>query len=77
MAPGDHSYTGTYDICIELLSTTKKKYITKDTVTRKREYSTANVSEYYIIDIDKQKHTVFYRLKQLLTNKSIEECEEQ
>jgi len=64
MEPDDHSYAGTYDICIELLSGTKKDYITKDTVTRKKEYARAGVSEYYIIDIDKKKHTTFYRLDQ-------------
>ena len=62
IALNDCSYAGTYDICIQLLSDTKKEYITKDTVTRKTEYANANVSEYYIIDINKQKHTAFYRL---------------
>ena len=64
MLPGDYSYSGTYDICVELLSDTKKQYITKDTVTRKKEYANANVSEYFIVDINKQKHTAFYRLNQ-------------
>ena len=64
MAPDDYSYKGTYDMCIELLSDTKKEYITKDTVFRKNEYANANVSEYFILDINNRKHTAFYRLDQ-------------
>jgi len=71
MAPDDYSYSGTYDICIELLSDTKKQYITKDTVTRKKEYAYANVPEYYIIDINQKKHTAFYRLNQYGTYEKI------
>ena len=62
MQPDDYSYAGTYDICIELLSDTKREYVTKNTVLRKIEYANAKVSEYYIIDISNQTHTVFYRL---------------
>ncbi|KPA15826.1 protein containing DUF820 [Candidatus Magnetomorum sp. HK-1] len=57
------SYKGIFDVCIEFLSDTQKKYITRDTVDKKREYRGAKVKEYYIIDSNK-KHTVFYRLNQ-------------
>ena len=57
----DCSYKGIYDICIEFLSETKKKYVIRDTVEKKKEYSKAKVKEYYIIDANK-KHTAFYRL---------------
>ncbi|MBF0452456.1 MAG: Uma2 family endonuclease [Candidatus Magnetomorum sp.] len=59
----DCSYKGIYDVCIEFLSETQKKYVLRDTVDKKREYRGAKVKEYYIIDANK-KHTVFYRLNQ-------------
>ncbi|KPA10297.1 protein containing DUF820 [Candidatus Magnetomorum sp. HK-1] len=59
----DRSYKGTYDLCIEFLSDSQKKYVQRDTVEKKREYKGAKVKEYYIIDADK-KHTAFYRLNQ-------------
>jgi Uma2 family endonuclease len=62
IANADCTYSGTYDICIELLSDSKKKYISKDTVARKKEYAKAGVFEYYIIDINKRTHTAFYHL---------------
>ena len=57
----DRSYKGTYDICIEFLSDSKKDYVLKDTIYRKQEYCAASVKEYYIID-DKNINTAFYRL---------------
>ena len=61
-ALSDRSYKGIYDICIEFLSDSKKKYVTKDTVNKKQEYSDASVKEYYIIDANKT-YTAFYRLQ--------------
>ena len=57
----DCSYKGTYDLCIEYLSDTKEKYVERDTKDKKKEYRSARVKEYFIIDSKKQ-HTTFYRL---------------
>jgi len=57
----DCSYKGTYDLCIEYLSDTKKKYVKRDTEDKKKEYRSAQVKEYFIID-SKKKYTAFYRL---------------
>jgi hypothetical protein len=59
--PEDKSYAGIYDMCIEFLSDSKKKYIINDTVKKKGEYSQSSVKEYYIIDT-MQQHTAFYKL---------------
>jgi Uma2 family endonuclease len=57
----DRSYQGIYDMCIEFISDSRKKYVTHDTVTKKKEYGEAKVKEYYIIDTNKT-HTSFFRL---------------
>jgi len=57
----DRSYKGIYDMCLEYLSETKNKYIKRDTVDKKKEYSAGKVKEYYIIAKNKQ-NSVFYRL---------------
>ena len=57
----DKSYIGIYDLCIEYLSDSKKRYVDNDTKKKKQEYSKAGVKEYYIID-NKKKHTAFYTL---------------
>jgi len=57
----EKSYKGIFDICIEFVSHSKLQYILNDIVKKKREYSQANVKEYYVIDSEK-KHTAFYRL---------------
>ena len=57
----DRRYSGIYDLCVEYLSDSSKKYVENDTVHKKQEYEEAGVKEYYIIDINK-KHTVFYAL---------------
>ena len=57
----DCSYQGVYDMCIEFLSDSKKKYVDHDTITKKKEYCQARVKEYYIIDA-KKTHTSFFRL---------------
>ena len=63
----DHSYTGTYDLCVEILSDSQKKYVEKDTIIKKDEYAKVGVKEYYIID-NKQKHTAFYTLSDARKN---------
>ncbi|ETR66179.1 MAG: hypothetical protein OMM_05769 [Candidatus Magnetoglobus multicellularis str. Araruama] len=55
------TYQGVYDICIETLSHSKQKYIDRDTIDKKREYSQGKVKEYYIIDYKKDQ-TLFYSL---------------
>jgi len=61
MDNNDRSYKGTYDMCIEILSDSKKKYVKRDTKDKKNEYSNGKVKEYFIID-SKKKHTAFYKL---------------
>ena len=45
----DRSYKGTFDLCIEALSDSSPKEITRDTVNKKAEYAAAGVKEYYIL----------------------------
>jgi len=59
--PDDQSYGGTFDMCIEALSYSKKKDILRDTVEKKKEYGSVRVREYFILDARKKK-TAFYRL---------------
>jgi len=61
MEDQDCSYKGIYDLCIEYLSETKKEYVLRDTVIKKEEYCSGQVTEYFILDAN-QKHTAFYRL---------------
>ncbi|MBF0103070.1 MAG: Uma2 family endonuclease [Desulfobacterales bacterium] len=58
----DKSYKGIFDICIEVLSDSKKSYSDHDTIEKKNEYSLIKVKEYYILD-SKVKKTAFYQLK--------------
>ena len=55
----DHSYAGICDLCIEVLSDSKKSEIERDTKTKKAEYALAGVQEYYILDPN-DKHMHFY-----------------
>jgi hypothetical protein len=57
----DFSYKGTFDLCIESLSYSKKTDILRDTVEKKKEYEGIGVKEYYILDA-RGKETAFYRL---------------
>ncbi|MCP4701173.1 MAG: Uma2 family endonuclease [Gammaproteobacteria bacterium] len=59
--PGDKSYKGTYDACIEAVSNSSKEDTERDTVSKKREYAKGGVREYYILD-GYGEHTQFYRL---------------
>lgn len=56
----DRSYSGIFDLCIELISDATEKDIRRDTVEKKREYAIAGVKEYYILDA-RGKETAFYR----------------
>jgi len=57
----DCRYSGTFDLCVESLSHSSQKEIRRDTVHKKREYESAGVGEYYILDARKLE-TAFYRL---------------
>ena len=56
---GDHAYAGICDLCIEVLSDSKKSEIERDTKTKKAEYAFAGVQEYYILDANEE-HMHFY-----------------
>ena len=59
----DNRYSGTVDLCIEILSDSNRKNIERDTKVKKEEYCLGGVQEYFILD-GKMKQTVFYhRLK--------------
>ena len=53
--PDDQSYKGTFDMCIESLSYSKKKDILRDTVEKKKEYESVRVREYCILDTRKKR----------------------
>ncbi|MDM8561435.1 Uma2 family endonuclease [Candidatus Parabeggiatoa sp. HSG14] len=57
----DRSYQGIYDICIEAISDSTQKDITRDISDKKREYAAAGVKEYYILD-GQARYTKYYRL---------------
>jgi len=59
----EFSYKGTFDICIESLSYSGLKEITRDTVEKKKEYEGIGVREYYILDA-RNIETAFYHLNQ-------------
>ncbi|MCP4348224.1 MAG: Uma2 family endonuclease [Desulfobacterales bacterium] len=46
----DRSYKGIFDLCVESLSHSEKKHITRDTDDKKKEYEGGGVREYYILD---------------------------
>ena len=57
----DIKYSGTVDVCIEILSDCNRQNIERDTVTKKRNYSLGGVQEYFILDA-KNNYTRLYRL---------------
>ncbi len=59
--PKDARYYGIFDLCIEQISYSALKEITRDTVSKKAEYEGIGVKEYYILDAS-GKETAFYRL---------------
>jgi Uma2 family endonuclease len=56
----DHSYKGTFDLCVELISDLSKKDIERDAVVKKKEYEDIGVREYYILDA-LDRYMAFYR----------------
>ncbi len=61
LLPGDNSYRGTFDICVEGLSDLDRRGIERDTIVKKAEYAAAGVREYYILHRDPQ-YQACYRL---------------
>ncbi|MCP4350967.1 MAG: Uma2 family endonuclease, partial [Desulfobacterales bacterium] len=57
----DCSYKGIFDLCVESLSHSAKRHITRDTDDKKKEYEGGGVREYYILDA-RGIETAFYRL---------------
>ncbi|TGO03059.1 hypothetical protein PN36_13565 [Candidatus Thiomargarita nelsonii] len=58
--PRDYTFEGVFDMCIEALSDSSEKEVERDTVTKKEEYASVGVKEFYILH-DSQK-IAFYRL---------------
>lgn len=54
----DRRYEGIFDLCVESVSTSSRKEIERDTVTKRQEYELAGVQEYYILD-ERGRETVF------------------
>ncbi|MCP4021790.1 MAG: Uma2 family endonuclease, partial [Desulfobacteraceae bacterium] len=57
----DCTYSGTFDLCVESLSYSTLKVMTRDTVEKKREYEGIGVKEYYILDA-RDHETAFYSI---------------
>lgn len=57
----DRSFAGIFDLCVEVLSDSKRSEIERDTQVKFAEYEQAGVVEYFILD-GKGNHTAFYRL---------------
>ncbi len=57
----DRSYKGIFDLCVESLSHSEKRHITRDTDDKKKEYEGGGVKEYFILDA-RGLETAFYRL---------------
>lgn len=56
----DRTFSGIFDLCVELISDQTLKDIKRDTVDKKREYEASGVKEYYILDAE-DRYTAFYR----------------
>ncbi|MCP4108273.1 MAG: Uma2 family endonuclease, partial [Desulfobacteraceae bacterium] len=56
----DRTYSGTADICIEVVSDSSAEQVRRDTVVKKLEYDIIGVGEYYILD-PKGNETAFFR----------------
>jgi len=55
----DRSYKGICDLAVEALSDSNNDEIERDTVSKKAEYESVGVKEYYVLDAS-GKHRVFY-----------------
>jgi len=61
LLPKDKSYKGTFDLCIEAISDSKKSDIKRDTEDKPKEYAQGGVGEYFILD-GHDRYSGFYRL---------------
>ena len=61
LLPNNCSYSGIFDICIEAISESTAKEVTRDTVIKKAEYAEGGVKEYFILD-GNRRYTSFYYL---------------
>ena len=55
LEPLDRSFHGVFDLCIEALSDSTQGERERDEVTKKREYATGGVPEYYILHHDEDR----------------------
>ena len=56
----DRSFAGVFDLCVEIVSDSKRSELERDSRVKFAEYEQAGVREYYILD-RKGIHTAFYR----------------
>jgi Uma2 family endonuclease len=56
----DRRFAGIFDLCVEIVSDSKRRELERDTRVKFEEYEQAGVREYYILD-RKGTHTAFYR----------------
>jgi hypothetical protein len=56
----DRSFSGTFDLCVELISDATEKDIARDTKDKKNEYEAVGIKEYFILD-SSGAHMAFYR----------------
>jgi len=61
LSPDDRTFSGVFDLCIEIISDSTPEEVRRDTVHKKREYGGIGVGEYYILDA-RGRHTAFYHL---------------
>jgi len=57
----DARYHGQYDMCIEVVSTSRRSEIERDTIQKKREYQLAGVQEYLVLARE-AKYCAYYHL---------------
>ncbi|MEM7531414.1 MAG: Uma2 family endonuclease [Chloroflexota bacterium] len=55
-------YPGIFDLCVESLSDSSKKEVSRDTVDKLGEYQHVGVREYYILDDRPNRHAEFYHM---------------
>ena len=61
LSPDDRTFSGIFDLCVEIISDSTPEEVRRDTVDKKREYGGIGVREYYILDA-RGRHTAFYHL---------------
>ncbi len=61
LGPDDRTFSGVFDLCVEIISDSAPEEVRRDTVHKKREYGGIGVREYYILDA-RGRHTAFWHL---------------